>query len=51
MAKKAIITISLIKESIEKTNQQLEREIYEALSEMPAKIPWLEKVENVKVTD
>jgi len=49
--KKATITISLVKESKEKTNQELEKEIYKALSEMPIKIPWMKKVEKVKVID
>ena len=51
MNKKAIIVISLVEESKEKTNQELEKEIYTALSEMLIKIPWMKKVEKVKVTD
>lgn len=51
MNKKATIVISLVEESKEKTNQELEKEIYKALSEMPTKIPWMKKVEKVKVTD
>lgn len=51
MNKKATIVISLVEESEEKSNQELEKEIYEALSEMPIKIPWMKKVEKVKVTD
>ena len=51
MGKKAIIAISLVKESEEKTNEELEKEIYNALSEIPTKIPWMKKVESVKVTD
>ncbi len=51
MNKKATIIISLVEESKEKTNQELEKEIYTALSEMPIKIPWIKKVEKVKVTD
>ena len=51
MNKKATTIISLVKESKEKTNQELEKEIYKALSEMPIKIPWMKKVEKVKVTD
>jgi hypothetical protein len=35
MNKKATIVISLVEESKEKTNQELEKEIYKALSEMP----------------
>ena len=51
MNKKATIVISLVEESKEKTNQELEKEIYKALSEVPIKIPWMKKVEKVKVTD
>ena len=51
MDKKAIINISLVKESEERPNEELEKEIYEALSEMPIKIPWMKKAEQVKVTD
>ena len=51
MNKKATIVISLVEESKEKTNQELEKEIYTILSEMPIKIPWMKKVEKVKVTD
>jgi len=50
MDKKATIIISLVEESQEKPNEELEKEIHEALSEMPIKIPWMKKVEKVKVT-
>lgn len=51
MAKKAVIVISLVKESAEKTNEEIEREILKELSELPAKIPWMDKVEKVTVTE
>jgi Ribonuclease G/E len=51
MKKKAIIVISLIKESEEKANQEIEKEIYEALKKEPALIPWLAKVEKVTITE
>lgn len=49
MRKKAIIVVSLVKESAEKANEEIEREIMEELSKYPPKIPWMEKVEKVTV--
>lgn len=49
MCKKAVIRISLVDESSEKANEEIEREIFEELSEDPAKIPWMKKVEKVTV--
>jgi len=51
MAKKAVIVISLVKESAEKTNDEIEKEILQDLSRHPAKIPWMKKVEKVTVTE
>lgn len=51
MVKKAVIVISLVEESTEKTNEEIEREIFKELSGRPAKIPWMEKVEKVTVTE
>jgi len=50
MNKKATIIISLVRESDEKSNEELEKEICAALSELPIKIPWMKKVEKVTVT-
>jgi hypothetical protein len=50
VVKKAKITIILVKESEERSNEELEKEIFSALSELPVKIPWMKKVENVKVS-
>jgi len=50
VVKKAKITIILVKESEERSNEELEKEIFNALSELPVKIPWMKKVENVKVS-
>ena len=49
MDKKAFIVISLVEESIEKANDEIEREIFEELSEDLPKIPWLKRVERVTV--
>ena len=50
MTKKATIIITLVKESQEEPNEEIEKEIHAALTEMPTKIPWMKKVEKVKVT-
>jgi len=51
MAKKAIIVISLVKESESKSNSELEKEIFRALSTLPPKIPWMKNVEKVTVIE
>jgi hypothetical protein len=51
MTKKAVIVISLVEESIEEANEEIEKEILEELSKDMPKIPWLEKVEKVTVTE
>lgn len=49
--KKAIIEVQLIKEAAETSNEKLEREIMEELSEELPKIPWQGKIEKVTVLD
>jgi hypothetical protein len=49
--KKAIITILLVRESEEKSNEELEKEIYESLRKGFPMIPWFAKVEKVKVIE
>ncbi len=51
MAKKAIIEISLVEESSEKTNNEIANEIFEFLSEGSSIIPWYKRVEKVFVTE
>jgi len=51
MVKKAVIVISLVEESAEKTNEEIERQIFKELSERPAKIPWMKRVEKVTVKE
>jgi aerobic-type carbon monoxide dehydrogenase small subunit (CoxS/CutS family) len=51
MAKKAVIMISLVEESAEKSNQEIEKEIMKELCREPARIPWLKKVERVTVSE
>lgn len=43
MTKKAKMTVTLVPESEEKLNKEIEEEIFQALTEEPAKIPWMEK--------
>ena len=50
LRKKAIIVIDLVEESVEKANEEIEKEILEELSKHPTMIPWLKKVEKVTVT-
>jgi DNA-binding PadR family transcriptional regulator len=47
--KKAIIVISLVEESTEATNEEIEKEILEELSKDGTIVPWLKKVEKVTV--
>jgi len=49
--KKAFITILLVKESEEKPNKEIEKEIFESLSKDLPRIPWLAKVEKVTVKE
>jgi len=49
--KKAIIVISLVKESEEKPNKEIEREILRALTERVPTIPWLENIDKVTVIE
>jgi hypothetical protein len=50
MVRKATITAYLVEESAEKTKKELEKEIFQALSERTV-IPWIAEVERVKVTE
>jgi len=47
--KKAVIVISLIDESLEKPNKDIEKEIFEELSKHPPPLPWMKAVVTVKV--
>ena len=51
MVKKAIIEVSLVEESARKANEELEKEIFNDLSEEDPIIPWCGKVEKVTVTE
>ena len=43
--KRAFITILLVEEAKEKSNPEIEKEIFESLSEDSPRIPWLARVE------
>jgi hypothetical protein len=47
--KKAIITITLVEESQQKANQEIENEILQELT--PQQIPWCRKIETVKIIE
>jgi len=49
--KKATAEILLIEKAEEKSNQQLEKEIFDDLSEYPVKILWMERVLKVTVEE
>jgi len=44
MAKKAVLLIRFVEESLGRTNEEIEREIFEELSEGLSRIPWLRKL-------
>lgn len=50
MSKRAFIVISLVDESMERSNKEIENEIFDELANNPAKIPWFKDVEEVNVT-
>lgn len=49
--KTAFITILLVEEAEEKSNKEIEEEIFESLSKALPRIPWLAKVEKVTVRE
>ena len=51
MVKKAVIVISLVEETVEVANEEIERDIVNELSREPTKIPWLKEVQKVTVTE
>lgn len=51
MAKKAIIVVTLVDESAEVTNEEIEKDILDELSESILTIPWCKRVEKVTVTE
>jgi len=51
MVKKAVLLVRLVEESVERANEEIEREIFEELSEDLPRIPWVAEVEKVTVSE
>ena len=49
MTKKALIEVSLVDESVERTNRQIADEIFEELTENVQAIPWAARIEKTIV--
>ncbi len=49
MAKMAVIEISLVKESADELNINLEKELQEYLEQYPSKLPWQQEVKKVVI--
>ena len=49
MHKKAIIVVSLVEESVDHSDEEIQQEIYSELSKEAYKIPWAKKIEKVTV--
>jgi hypothetical protein len=49
MAKTAVIEISLVKESADVLNVNLEKELQEYLEQFPSKLPWQDEVKKVVI--
>jgi hypothetical protein len=49
--KKAVITIQLVEESADKSDGEIEKEIFESLSKGLPRIPWLAEVKKVRVME
>lgn len=50
-SKKVVIIINLVEESIETTNEEIEKQILHELSDDMPIIPWLERIEKVTVIE
>jgi len=48
--KKAVISIKLVPEAVEATNEKIEKEIFDELSNGLPKVPWFKMVKTVTVT-
>ena len=51
MAKYAVILVRLVEESTKKANKEIETEIFDELHESSPRIPWVEEVEKVTVSE
>ncbi len=50
-SKKAVIVINLVEESMEKANEEIEKQILQELVDDMPIIPWLQSVEKVTVIE
>ena len=51
MGKKAMILVSLVKETTEMSNNEIETEILKEVQKFPLVIPWVDKVLMVRITE
>lgn len=49
MAKTAVIEITLVKESADESNVNLEKELYDYLDKSPLKLPWQDEVKRIEI--
>lgn len=49
--KKVVIVVNLVEESIEKANEEIEKDILQELNDDMPIIPWLDRVEKVTVIE
>ncbi len=50
-AKKAVIVVRLVEESLEKGNPEIKKEIIRALTDDLPVIPWFESIEKITITE
>lgn len=50
-AKKAVIVVRLVEESLERENSEIEKEIIQELMDDLPVIPWFESIEKITVTE
>jgi hypothetical protein len=51
MSKNAIIEISLVEQSLGKTNEEIKKEIYDEISEGRIIIPWCKEIKKITITE
>jgi hypothetical protein len=49
MAKTAVIEITLVKESADILNVNLEKELYDYLDKSPLRLPWQDEVKKIEI--
>lgn len=51
MSKKAMIIVSLVRETSEIPNDEIEKDIFKELQKYPLLIPWADKILMVRITE